>query len=183
MILTLNKWTSHHNQILYSLLYFAERHNVKLKIVVSNDVPNNAVVLNYNNKKALLDYSDDVKFLESPHQYDFYFKRSLLLKDFKNGIHPLNFQVNFSYKTFKLISKLPLDLLRKSNSRTEFIRALDCFNLLTNDSHQSKKINTIWTDRTADFGGRIIFMTRLWDPSRNNNVEEKRRREIQNNFE
>lgn len=99
-----------------------------------------------------------------------------------NNINPLNFQVNFSFKPLKLITKIPLKILKVKSSKVELIRALDYYSLFTNDSHQSKKIKNLWTNEINDNKGRIIFMTRLWDPARNNDSVEKERRVLQNNF-
>ncbi|MGY5352978.1 hypothetical protein ACXGQW_10540 [Wenyingzhuangia sp. IMCC45533] len=182
MLLKISRWTSHYNQFLYSILFYSEKEKFKFRIIYSSEVPNTAIVIEYLNKNTFLDYSDDTKFIDRPEKYHYYFKRSLLFKDLKNNVRPLNFQVNFTYKPFKLLTKIPFKILNKSNSRTELVRCLDWFNILTKDSHHAKKVKNIWRDEIEDYGGRVIFMTRLWNPDKTNNSEEKSRREIQNNF-
>jgi len=182
MTLTINKWTSHSNQLIYSLFYYCELNEIYLKIKYSCKIPGNGILLTYNTIKYFFDYSDDVNFINKPENYDFYFKRSLLPEKYSGNIHPLNFQVNFSYKPLKLIPKIPFDVLKLKGSKTELIRALDYLNLITNGSHKSINLNKVWNNEINDYGGRIIFMTRLWDPARHYDPIEKERRILQNNF-
>ncbi|AUS07007.1 hypothetical protein [Pseudotamlana carrageenivorans] len=157
-------------------------NKIDLKIKYSYEIPNNGMELVFSGIKYFFDYSDDVNFITKPENFDFYFKRSLLLEKYSGNIKPLNFQINFSFKPLKLITKIPFDVLKLKESKTELIRALDYFSFVTNDSHKSKDLNTIWSNEINDYGGRIIFMTRLWDPARNNDPIEKERRISQNNF-
>tara|TARA_B100000809_G_scaffold232326_1_gene248115 strand:+ start:1093 stop:2091 length:999 start_codon:yes stop_codon:yes gene_type:complete len=182
MIITISRWTSHYNQFIYSLFFYCESKRISFKISYSSKIPNEGILLNFNNNLCFLDYSDSTIFIDKPEKYDFYFKRSLDFNSQINNIKPLNFQVNFSFKPLKLITKIPLEILKAKSSKFELVRALDYYSLFTNDSHQSKKIKNLWTNEINDNKGRIIFMTRLWDPARNNDSGEKERRVLQNNF-
>lgn len=182
MKVTISKWTAHYNQLLYSVLFYSRKNHVNFSIHYHPKIESNGVLFEFNERRCFLDYSDDPKFISNALDYDFYFKRSLTIEDYKEkkGL-PLNFQVNFSYKPFPLLKKMPLELLTQKNSRIEMIRAMDHFNLITNDSHHSKDLS-LFKNSLTDFGGNIIFMTRLWDPSKNDDIEEKERRVYQNSF-
>jgi hypothetical protein len=172
-------WTTHHNQLLYSFFIYSESKNLDFEIVLNDQIPINGAILFFKDKTVFFDYSDDIDF---PKTYDFYFKRSLDEIELKShhNVFPLNFQVNFSKKPFKLMSKMDLPLLINKGSLIELIRAVDVFGILTNDSHRSIHINNF--KRETNSNGKVIFMTRLWDPSRNEDQEEKERRIIQNDF-
>ena len=105
----------------------------------------------------------------------------MLLDAYKSNVRPLNFQVDFSYKPLKLLSKMPLIVFENKKSREELLKALDYFSLFTNDSHQSKKIRNLFSDEISDYGGRVICMTRLWRPIRKDESENEQRI-LQNNF-
>ena len=134
-----------------------------------------------NGNRCFFDYSDYTDFIEEPKKYDYYFKRSLLQDAYQSNVRPLNFQINFSYKPLKLLSKLPLKVFENKKSREELKKALDYFSLFTNDSHQSKKIENLLSNEISDYGGRVIFMTRLWRPNKKDENENERRI-LQNNF-
>ncbi len=182
MILKINKWTAHHNQILYSLQYYADLNKINFQIEYDAHLPNPGMLFKVNNKTCFLDYSDEVKFLSDPIQYDYYFKRSLLPDLITDKIHPLNFQVNISYRPLKLIFKMPIQIFKSKKSIIEFARAIDYFGLITNDSHPSKDLKKFSNLSFKNQTGRIIFMTRLWDPARSKEPEEKERRIKQNFF-
>lgn len=175
-------WTTHHNQLLYSFFIYSESKNLDFEIVLNSQIPINGAILFFKNKIVFFDYSDDKEFIDLPRNYDFYFKRSLDEIELKShhNVFPLNFQVNFSKKPFKLMSKMDLPILKNKGSLIELIRAVDVFGILTNDSHRSIHINNF--KRETNSKGKVIFMTRLWDPSRNEDQEEKERRRIQNDF-
>lgn len=97
------------------------------------------------------------------------------------NIIPLGFQVNYSYKPLPFIKKLGFGILSSKSSFTEIVRALDIFEFVTNLSHQSMQITNFPTD-VSDHGGKILYYTRLWDPGRNNDSEEKERRLLMNSF-
>lgn len=182
MTLKIKEWTAHHNQILYSLLYYCKVNKQSFDIDYDADLPGNGIILNINNSNCFLDYSDDIKFMADPKQYDFYFKRSLLPGHKLGNIYPLNFQVNFSYKPIHLVLKMPFQVLKNKKSRIELTRVLDYFGLVTNDSHTSKDIKYFSGKKLSDNNGRVIFMARLWDPARSKDPEEKERRSRQNRF-
>lgn len=175
-------WTTHHNQLLYSFFIYSESNKLDFEIVLNSQIPVNGAILYFKDKRVFFDYSDDKEFIDSPHNYDFYFKRSLDVSELKSesNVFPLNFQVNFSKNPFKLMSKMDFGLLKNKGSLVELIRAADVFGLLTNDSHLSININNF--KRETNASGKVIFMTRLWDPARNDDQEEKERRRIQNDF-
>jgi hypothetical protein len=174
-------WTSHYNQILYSLLVYTEAKNVKLEIIHDTTIPFNGCVLQYEKFTIFLDYSDSSDFLTSNNSiYDFYFKRSLKIENKVENILPLNFQVNFSYKPLNLLKKIPYSIFKDPKSRVEIIRAMDFLSIVTNDSHYAKTIDKF--SKTDNNSTNIIFMTRLWDPARNKDPIEKKRRNAQNDF-
>jgi hypothetical protein len=76
---------------------------------------------------------------------------------------------------------LKTDLLFDKSSRVEVIRVLDKFTLFTNSSHAVLDIKR-YPKETRDFGGNIIFHTRLWNSDNHPDAEEKERRRKQNEF-
>jgi hypothetical protein len=152
-----------------------------MTIAINKSVHYNGAIINYEGKKLFFDYSDDPIFIDEPLKYDFYFKRSLLLKDKKLNVYPLNFNLPLAYNSFHLLTKLTYNFLTDKSSRTEVIRAFDSFDLFTNNSHNAIDIKRYPT-KISDHQGNVIFHTRLWDPDRNSDIEEKERRRIQNDF-
>ena len=176
-------WTAHHNQILYSLLRYSEIHKSTFEIVLNRSIPPNGAILHVDQKIAFLDYSDDFNFIVDPSKFQIYFKRSLSNKvPHALNVVTLNFNVSsMAYKPLKLISKMKLNLLKHPSSKVEFVRALDIFSLFTNDSHSSKDIRNTYKKQKGS-EGRVLFMTRLWDPARAIDQAEKARRLLQNDF-
>lgn len=182
MKLELPRWTSHHNMIIYSLLYYSYENEEDLDIVFNNAIKVNGAVLYTQDRVVFFDYSDDVLFIDDPNSYDFYFKRSLLCsKNIFPNVYSLNFQVNFSYKSLNLLSRFNFKELTNRNNRTEIFRALDFFNLFTNMSHNAMDVR-FFPKKINDNKGNVIFQTRLWDPNNHPDLMEKNRREIQNEF-
>lgn len=175
-------WTTHHNQLLYSFFVYTESNKLEFEVVLNVQIPINGAILDFKGKRVFFDYSDEKNFIESPIKFDSYFKRSLDVSDLKShfNVFPLNFQVNFSKNPFKLMSEMNFGLLKNKGSFVELIRALDIFGLLTNDSHCSTNIENF--KKGTNSNGKVIFMTRLWNPAKNDNQEEKERRRIQNDF-
>lgn len=175
-------WTTHHNQLLYSLSFYAKVTKLKLRITLNKEIHVNGAILFVEQKVVFFDYSDDKKLIASPQDYDAYFKRSLSPLDYTsfNNLFPLNFQVNFSYKPFHLISQMDLSIFFKKGSLIELLRASDALGLFTNESHGSVNFKKFTSGK--DSCGKVIFMTRLWDPDRNDDPEEKERRRKQNLF-
>ncbi len=183
MVVEIPTWTAHYNQLLYSLLMYSDAKNMAFKIVQNSQVPMNCAVLLFDGKRIFMDYSDDFRFSDDHSKYDCYFKRSLLIGSWPANVYPLNFQVNFAYKPFKLLSKFDRSVLVDTRSKVELIRAIDFWGLFTNDSHNSKLLKSFTEKKNKkNHAGQVIFMTRLWDPARNNDSEEKLRRIAQNNF-
>ncbi len=182
MTLKIKEWTAHHNQILYSLLYYCEVNKQSFDIKYDPDLSGYGIILNVNNSNCFLDYSDDIKFMADARQFDYYFKRSLLPGDMSGNIYPLNFNHTLTYKPLHLIGKMPVKVLKNKKSRIELTRALDYFGIVTNDSHTSKDIKYFSEKKLNDNNGRVIFMARLWDPARSKDPEEKERRNRQNHF-
>lgn len=181
MRLEIRHWTSSQNMIVYSFYYYCKINKKKFELVINEKVPYNAAILVYNSLCIFFDYSDDVKFIDIPNKYNFYFKRSLKLDDYKENVLPLNFQVNFSFKSLELLFKLNTSDLKNKNNRVEIFRALDYFSLFTNASHQPMDVRNI-PNKLVDNGGKIIFYSRLWNPDNHPEQEEKNRRIIQNIF-
>ncbi|PZV79138.1 hypothetical protein CLV31_11598 [Algoriphagus aquaeductus] len=175
-------WTTHHNQFLYSFSTYAEKMKIKLYIRLNTDIHLNGAILYYNQKVIFFDYSDDRSLIDSPLAYDAYFKRSLDPIDSKKfgNIFPLNFHINIAGNPFRLMSQMDPAIFFKKGSLVEFLRASDTFGWFANEYHGSIHINRF--KRKNDSGGRVIFMTRLWDPARNDDPAEKERRRIQNEF-
>lgn len=177
----ISSYTSHLNQILYSLVDYTSNNKQKLSIIYDKEVKHNCVRIENNGITYLLDYSDDYLFIDNPSNYDFYFKRSLQEKSVGNTIKPLNFQVNIATNPLKLFALLPKDINFIKNNKVEIARMFDFFGLL-NMGHYAMIYNDIIKFREVKTDGKIIFYTRLWDPDNNNNAEEKERRKIQNDF-
>ncbi|MGL2966829.1 hypothetical protein [Flavobacterium sp. XGLA_31] len=157
------------------------KQKIKCDIVLNSTVHYNGAILHYQNKKLFFDYSDDSILINNPADYDFYFKRSLLPKDKTDRVLPLNFNVPLAYKSFQLLTKLSYNLIMDKSSRIEVIRALDAFDWFTNNSHNAMDVRK-YPAEVKDNGGKIIFYTRLWNPDRHGDAEEKERRRLQNDF-
>lgn len=182
MKLELPYWTSHHNLIIYSFLFFCNENDYVFNVVFNNKLSTGGGILYLeNNKTIFFDYSDDIKFIDDPKQYDFYFKRSLAFENYSTNVYPLNFQVNYSYKSLNLLLKFGFNDLRNSRNRIEIMRAMDYFNSFTKLSHNAMDIRN-FPKNVTDNNGKIIFHTRLWNPENHLDIEEKKRREIQNQF-
>lgn len=181
MKLELPSWTSHHNMLIYSVLFYCEENNLDFSIVLNNKIVSGGAILHIKGKIIFFDYSDNSIFIDNPEKYDFYLKRSLLFKDYNKNVYPLNFQVNFSYKALKLVSKFDFRDFVNIRNRTEIIRAVDYFNLGTNLSHNAMDVRC-FPKRVNDNNGKIIFHTRLWNPKNHPDNEEKQRRINQNEF-
>lgn len=181
--ISINRWSSHLNMILYSLLFYSEKCKVKYNIKFDGSAPDSGAILEYNNKMAFLDYSDSPDFLTEPSVYKFYFKRSLLVQDQQRltNVYPLGFHVNYTYMPLNLLRKINFKHLLSLGNRTEVIRAVDLLGLITNNSHSSMDIRK-YPDKIMDNGGRIIYCARLWDTDRVRDVEEKSRRQAMNEF-
>ncbi|HEY1193461.1 hypothetical protein [Flavobacterium sp.] len=95
MKLELSNWTSHHNMLIYSVMYYCEEQNLDFNIVFNNKIMTGGAVLHVNEKVIFFDYSDNNVFIDNSEKYDFYFKRSLLKVNYTKNVNPLNFQVNF----------------------------------------------------------------------------------------
>ncbi len=171
-------YVSHYNMLLYSVLYYASKHGIPLEINKKTSLK--GIVVSLNNKCLFFDYSDDVFLLEDNRNYDYYFKRSLAIENNEQNIKPLNFQVNYSYKPFYLLSKFSKDLLFDRRSKIEVYRALDMFKFF-NQSHHSMKCQRLSEIKKSDFP-KIIFQSRLWNPDNTNSDVEKQRRILQNEF-
>jgi hypothetical protein len=181
MRLEIHHWTPHHNMIIFSCLYFCEENNIEFDIQINPKISWNGAILYLKNKTFYFDYSDDTSFLDGPNKYDYYLKRSLKIIDANRNVYPLNLQVNYSYKSLKLLSKLDLNVLLNKANRIEIIRALDYFNAFTNSSHNAMDVRKL-PKRALDNGGEVIFYTRLWNPDNHIDRYEKERRRLQNEF-
>lgn len=179
--LELSVWTHHLTHLLYSCFYYCKKNRLDFEILYNKDVKYNAAVLIVNNKTVFFDYSDDIKFIDNPNSYDFYFKRSLLELEKKNNIFPLNFNVPMAYKSYSLLLKFQRDFLLTKSNRKEVLRALDIFDLFSNSSHSIIDIRK-YPKKVLDYGGEIIYYTRLWDPNNHPDEDEKERRRMQNEF-
>lgn len=179
--LELPYWTSHHNMIIYSLLYYCDENGYDFDIVFNNKLAANGAILYLRNKTFFFDYSDNVFFIDEPTRYNYYFKRSVYLKHTSANVYPLNFQVNFSYKALKVLKRLSFNDLVNTKNRIEIIRCMDYLNMFTNLSHNAMDVR-FFPKKVEDNNGKIIFQTRLWNPENSSDLEEKKRREIQNEF-
>jgi len=181
MKLELSIWTHHLNQIIYAYFYFCKEEKVKVNIIKNHNVGCDGAILHFEGKSIFFDYSDAPEMIDSAESYDYYFKRSLRVENRIKNIYPLNFNLALTYKSHLLLMNLKRDILFDKNSRTEVIRAIDRFSFFTNSSHAILDIKRYPRD-ICDFGGNIIFHTRLWNPDSHNNEEEKERRRLQNEF-
>lgn len=181
MRLEIHHWTPHHNMIVFSYLCFCEHNNIEFDIQINPTISWNGAILFFYDESFYLDYSDDILFLDDPKKYDHYLKRSLKAIDINHNIYPLNLQVNYSYKSLKLLTKLDLKVLLNKSNRIEIIRAVDYFNVFTNSSHNAIDVRKL-PKRVNDNGGKIIFYTRLWNPDNHIDPDEKDRRRLQNEF-
>ncbi|MBJ2126412.1 hypothetical protein [Flavobacterium sp. IB48] len=181
MKLEISSWVPHLNQLIYSYFYYCKNERTTVNIVRNERVAHSGAILNIDNKRIFFDYSDAPEFIDSANLYDYYFKRSLREENHEKNIYPLNFNLSLSYKSHLLVMNLSLDILFNKNSRTEIIRAMDLFSLFTNSSHAILDFKR-YPKKVEDFGGNIIFHTRLWNPNNHADTDEKERRKFQNEF-
>ncbi|WJS95112.1 hypothetical protein NYQ10_01365 [Flavobacterium johnsoniae] len=181
MKLEISIWTHHLNQLIYGYFYFCKSEKIAVNIVRNEGVLHSGAILTVGSKRIFFDYSDSPEFIDSPDLYDYYFKRSLREENHKKNIHPLNFNIPLAYKSHLLVKNLKSDLLFHKDSRTEVIRAIDRFSLFTNSSHAVLDVKR-YPKKVEDFGGNIIFHTRLWNPDNHADTDEKERRKFQNEF-
>lgn len=181
MHLELSTWTHHLNHLLYSYFYFCKEEKREVKILLNIEVKYNGAILYVNGLLVFFDYSDDSKFIAPPENYNYYFKRSLNVNDKKNNVYPLNFNVPLTYKCYSFLFRLKKDFITYKPNKIEIIRALDNFGLFTNSSHGVLDIRK-YPKQINDFGGNVIYHTRLWNPDNHPDKEEKERRQIQNEF-
>lgn len=179
--LELSVWTHHLTHLLYSFFYYCEKNRLDFEILYNNDVKHNAAILTVDNKDIYFDYSDDIKFIDNPNNYNFYFKRSLLELEKKDNIFPLNFNVPMAYKSYSLLLKFQRDFLFNKSNRKEVLRALDVFDLFANSSHNIIDIRK-YPNKVLDYGGGVVYYTRLWNPNNHPDEDERERRRIQNEF-
>jgi hypothetical protein len=181
MRLEISFWTSHLNQILYSYFYFCRKNKLAINIRYNVNINHGGALLYIDNKKVFFDYSDDIKFLDKAENYSFYFKRSLLEEDRKNNILPLNFNLTMSYKSHLFLFKLDRNILFNKFNKVEVARAIDFLGLFTNSSHSIVDVRK-YPQKVKDYGGNVIFNTRVWNPDNHPDKEEKERRIKQNEF-
>ena len=181
MKLELSVWTHHLNHLLYSYFYYCLDNNIDVKVLQNTNIKHNTALLTLRNITILFDYSDDVKFLDIPDNYDFYFKRSLCINDKEKNIYPLNFNVPLTYKSYWFLLKVQKELLLNKSNRNEVLRALDLFGLFASSAHSVLDIRR-FPKRIIDNGGKIIYYTRLWNPENHPDETEKERRMLQNEF-
>ena len=181
MVLEINNWTHHLNQLIYCYFYFCKKEAIEVNIQRNKNIKNGGGVLTVNQNKIFFDYSDDSRFMDSPEKYNFYLKRSLIESDRVKNVYPLNFNIPMSFKSHLLLPKLDANIIFDKSNRTEVVRAMDVFSLFTNSSHNVIDINN-YPAKIADFGGKVLFHTRLWNPDNHPDSEEKERRILQNEF-
>lgn len=181
MRLEVHHWSPHHNMLVFSYLYYCEANNIEFDIEINPKISWNGAVLYFNNETFYCDYSDDTVFLDDPKKYNYYFKRSLKIIDANQNVYPLNLQVNYSYKSLELLTKIGFKVLVNKANRIEIIRALDYFNTFTNSSHNAMDVRKL-PKAANDNNGKVIFYTRLWNPDNHIDSDEKERRRMQNEF-
>ena len=180
MRLEIPYWSSHHNMLLYSLFYYCEGNKIEFELYFNTTLPVNGALLYFKNISVFFDFSDDTIFIGDPKLFQFYFNRSLLESNFIN-VYPLNFQVNLSYKALGFIQKLKIKDIINNKNRIEIVRAIDYFNRLTNLSHNAMDVR-FFPKKIIDNKGKVIFLTRLWNPNNHPDPKEKERRIRQNIF-
>lgn len=181
MTLLIRYLNPHYNMLIFSHLYYCEVNKIEFKIDFDPNISPNGALMYYDNQTIFFDYSDNYLFIDLPTKYAYYFKRSLKKEDKRDNIYPLNFQVNYSYKAFVFLTKFSFKELIKMDNRIEIIRALDYFNSVTNSSHNAMDIRK-FPKEIQNNNGRILFHTRLWNPDNHQDVDEKERRVLQNEF-
>jgi hypothetical protein len=163
--------------LLSAALYYAHKNRLPITIQCSPQarIPANAFVLEVDGKRAFLDYNDDYELRPIGLQMDMYGKRSLTMSDAAEGIVPLGFHFNYSFGLHRLLWKKGFF---HSRNRVEILRSLDWLRI-TNMSHLDMRVPHLFSP-PADHGGKVIFYTRLWDPSRGTDQEERKRRHHMN---
>ena len=86
-----------------------------------------------------------------------------------------------AYKSYSLLLKFQKYFLLSKSNRKEVLRALDVFDLFANSSHSIIDIRK-YPNKVLDYGGGIIYYTRLWNPNNHPDEAEKERRRLQNDF-
>ncbi len=167
--------------LIFSFFHYCEENKIKFGLQFDPKCSYNGGILEVKGQTIFFDYSDSPVFADEPQKYTYYFKRSLRKVDEKENIFPLNFQVNYSYKSLHFLAKLGYKQLTNKYNRIEIIRALDYFNTFTNSSHNAMDIRK-FPNTVTDNGGKILFYTRLWAPDNHPDEDEKERRRQQNEF-
>ncbi len=179
--LEINFWSEHLNQLIYSCFYYCKKNDLEFNLNANKNIRFGGAIVIIKEKNIFFDYSDDIVFMDLPEKYDYYFKRSLKDVDRKSTIYPLNFNVPLAYNSFKLLFKLKYNLITDKNSFKEILEASDFFSVLRG-SHKTLSIKNYPNKISDDFGGNVIFKTRLWNPDNNPDSNEKERRLLQNEF-
>ncbi len=179
--LEISVWTAHLNHLIYSYFYYCKMEKLKIDICLNTNVVHNGGVLIYDNSSIFFDYSDDTIFIDNPLNYDYYFKRSLVVSKKEANIFPLNFNVPLSYKCHSLLINLNIETLLFKPNREQIIKAIDKWAFFVKSSHGVTDIRN-YPKKNKDNGGKIIFQTRLWNPDNHPDKEEKERRKLQNEF-
>ncbi|MCR4030957.1 MULTISPECIES: hypothetical protein [Flavobacterium] len=74
MKLELPNWTSHHNMLIYSVLFYCEENDLNFSIIFNSKIVSGGAILHTNDKLIFFDYSDSNLFIDNPEKYDFYSK-------------------------------------------------------------------------------------------------------------
>jgi hypothetical protein len=167
--------------LIFAFFHYCEENKIKFDLQFDPKCSYNGGILEVNGQTIFLDYSDSPVFADDPKKYTYYFKRSLRIADGKDNVYPLNFQVNYSYKSLLFLTKLRYKQLTSPYNRVEIIRALDYFNSFSNHSHNAMDVCK-FPKQVTDNGGKILFYTRLWNPDNHPDEDEKERRRQQNEF-
>lgn len=182
--LLLPKWTSHHNQIITASVVWAKKNKSVLEIKKSNLPANCALLVVDDIYKYFFDYADGTTLLDDPNKYLIYYKRSLLEEDKSNykNLVSLNLQINITISFMEIIKYYKFnDLFTKQNS-IEIARSIDFLGIFTNMPHYPMYFSKFLNYEDKYYGGRVIYLTRLWPSDRPRDEQEQQRRIKQNAF-
>lgn len=182
VVVHFNSTIAHSSQIFTGLEILKADGKINLNYELAlAEIPFNKLRVSYKGKRVIFDMADD-SFVDEEllKSSDFYVKRMLLKSDFMESGKLFPFGLNYSVMApnpfFKSVWKKDLRLYNYAVKYHPTISKL----LAVNDSISSVNLGNM--ECCPNESGKIIFVTRLWDPQKNEETfkkDERKRLNIQ----